>query len=93
MSPPPILRYPLFSLQPPSSANRPKTHTHTHHIPLSLHLALQKNKCHTQYNSTTPAIIMPLSLKMATLLPDDAMRVRRVAEPLSDVANEEKVSL
>jgi hypothetical protein len=36
---------------------------------------------------------MPDSFKMATLFPDDAMRVRRVAEPLRVVEKEEKVSL
>jgi hypothetical protein len=37
--------------------------------------------------------MIPLSLRIATLLPDEAMRVSRVAEPLSDVAKLEKVSL
>jgi hypothetical protein len=35
---------------------------------------------------------MPESLKMATLLPELAIRVRRVAEPLSVVLKEENVS-
>jgi len=35
---------------------------------------------------------MPDNLRMATLFPDDAMRVRRVAEPLRVVEKEENVS-
>ena len=37
--------------------------------------------------------MIPANFKIATLFPDEAMRVRRVAEPLSDVPKEEKVSL
>lgn len=37
-------------------------------------------------------MMMPESFIMATLLPDAAMRVRRVAEPLIWVVMEEKVS-
>jgi hypothetical protein len=37
--------------------------------------------------------MMPASLKMATLLPDWAMRVRRVALPFREVVKVEKVSL
>jgi len=53
----------------------------------------QKIKCQIQYNITTAPIIIPANFRMATLFPDEAMRVRRVAEPLSDVPKEEKVSL
>ena len=35
---------------------------------------------------------MPDNLRMANLFPDDAMRVRRVAEPLRVVEKEENVS-
>jgi hypothetical protein len=35
---------------------------------------------------------MPASLRIATLLPDEAMRVRRVADPFSVVLKEENVS-
>jgi hypothetical protein len=38
-------------------------------------------------------IIIPASLNTATLLPDEAMRVRRVALPFSVVPKEENVSL
>lgn len=37
-------------------------------------------------------MMMPDSLRMATLLPEAAMRVKRPAEPLSWVDMEEKVS-
>jgi hypothetical protein len=36
---------------------------------------------------------MPDNFKMATLFPDDAMRVRRFAEPLSVVEKDENVSV
>jgi hypothetical protein len=35
---------------------------------------------------------MPASFRIATLFPEDAMRVRRLAEPLRVVLKEEKVS-
>jgi hypothetical protein len=35
---------------------------------------------------------MPASFRIATLFPDEAMRVRRLAEPFSVVEKEEKVS-
>lgn len=52
----------------------------------------QKIKCQIQYSTTNAATIMPLSLNIATLFPDAAMRVSRLAEPLRDVAMLEKVS-
>lgn len=52
----------------------------------------QKIKWKIQYSTTNAATIMPLSLNIATLFPDAAMRVSRLAEPLRDVAMLEKVS-
>jgi hypothetical protein len=54
---------------------------------------LQKIKCQIQYNSTTLPIMMPANFKIATLFPEEAMRVRRVAEPLSVEEKEENVSV
>lgn len=45
-----------------------------------------------QYSTMTVPMMMPASLKMATLLPDCAMRVRRVALPLRELEKVEKVS-
>tara|TARA_R110002003_G_scaffold131_4_gene12319 strand:- start:2568 stop:2777 length:210 start_codon:yes stop_codon:yes gene_type:complete len=61
-------------------------------LPPPRRTSAQKTKCQIQYPTTTPAIIIPASLNIATLFPDAAMRVSRVALPLSVVPNEEKVS-
>jgi hypothetical protein len=61
-------------------------------LPTPQGTSAQKTKCQIQYPTTTPAIIIPASLNIATLFPDAAMRVNRVALPLSVVPNEENVS-
>lgn len=50
------------------------------------------NNPQIQYNKTTAPTMIAASLKIATLLPCCAMRVMRVALPLSDDVMEEKVS-
>lgn len=65
---------------------------HSHLLLLVLRV-IQNTKCPIQYSTTNAAMIMPLSFSTATLFPDAAMRVSRVAEPLSDVVKLEKVSL
>lgn len=83
---------------------RPPLHTPAHPSAVSPHTIIfalsqpyshsaQKIKCQIQYKTTNAATIMPLSLNIATLFPDAAMRVNRLAEPLRDVAMLEKVSL
>lgn len=57
-----------------------------------LELPCPKTKPQIQYSTMTVPAMMPASLRMATLLPDWAMRVRRVALPLSEAEKEEKVS-
>jgi hypothetical protein len=49
-------------------------------------------RCQIQYSSITAAMIIPESLRMATLFPDCAMRPRRLAEPFRVVLKEENVS-
>lgn len=55
-------------------------------------LPCPKTRPQIQYSTMTVPAMMPASLRMATLLPDWAMRVRRVALPLSEAEKEEKVS-
>jgi hypothetical protein len=44
------------------------------------------------HNNTTTPIIMPASLRMATLFPDAAILPSRPADPFKEVPMEEKVS-
>jgi hypothetical protein len=50
-------------------------------------------RCHTQYTSTHATTIIPASFNIATLFPLAAIRVSRVALPLSVLLKVEKVSL
>lgn len=44
------------------------------------------------HNTSTPPIIIPDNLRIATLFPDAAIRPRREAEPFKEVDMEENVS-
>jgi hypothetical protein len=50
------------------------------------------NSPHMNHNNTTTPIIMPASLRMATLFPDAAILPSRPADPFKEVPMEEKVS-
>lgn len=51
-----------------------------------------KKNLRMRYRTITTPMIIPESLKIATLLPEAAMRPRRLAEPFRFVLMEEKVS-
>lgn len=51
------------------------------------------NKPHMNHNTSTTPIIMPASLRMATLFPDAAILPNRLADPFKEPLMEEKVSV